>query len=210
MSNQIKKTQEDLVLPAILVLSGFEKLYSSYGLNYNGVTTAVLKDAVLSGLEGKLSEEDEKKLKNRNDRAIDQTFRNLISHKVLENRNFVEFSEDRRMTLKEDGYKELFVNFNQILVANGRAEIKKEDTYKLSVFNALNDGIIPVKNKYLNELGERIKELIKERLEKSQTAEKTHEVEKPESSETVKQENTETVKQEQEKPRERKRIIRGI
>ena len=76
-------TKQQLILPTILVLAGIEKIYDDYNIKFSGLSTRVARDAVISGIKDKLGDEDLEKLKSRNDIRINQTFRNLISHKDL-------------------------------------------------------------------------------------------------------------------------------
>lgn len=167
-----KITQNQLVIPTLLVLAGIEKIYDSYDfLNFKGVDTTKTKEAVLSGIEKNLSEEDLKILSGRNDRKIDQTFRNLISHKVLESKNYILINENRTMRLTEEGYEALFTHINMQLERVGRKEIVQEESFKKSIQSAFNNGQIPLKNKVIAEIHDSIKEIIANQLENKKVSE---------------------------------------
>lgn len=178
-----KITQNQLVIPTLLVLAGIEKIYDSYDfLNFKGVDTTKTKEAVLSGIEKNLSEEDLKILSGRNDRKIDQTFRNLISHKVLESKNYILINENRTMRLTEEGYEALFTHINMQLEKIGRKEIVQEESFKKSIQSGFNNGQIPLKNKVIAEIHDSIKEIIANQLENKKVSEpvvKNEEVSEP-------------------------------
>lgn len=191
MSNMTENRvrQEDLVLPTILMLASVEKVYFNYGIRFSGVTTASAKKAVIDGIKHMLSPEDLKPLKGRNDLKIDQTFRNLISHKILEDRELVTFNEDSSMMLSEVGYKNLFDYFNERFELRGEPSLTlRENNYKKSIFKAFDDSLISVNNPFVVEINEKIQKKIKEILKRKE-AKQSSEIEQP-----TKEKRTRTLK----------------
>jgi hypothetical protein len=160
-------SKQQLILPTILVLAGIEKIYDDYNLSFSGLSTTVAKEAVISGIKDKLSEEDLEKMKSRNDRRIDQTFRNLISHKDLLKNDIVSVSDLGRMRLTENGFNILFDYFNSRLERAGVEKFPELETKKRSVYNQLNSRHFPVRNDYIEDLNNKVRDLIKSKLENS-------------------------------------------
>lgn len=158
--NRIKK--EDLILPTLAVIAGAEKIYEDYSLSFKGITTTVLKSAVLGSIEHRLSNEDKEQLSGRKDRKIDQVFRNIFSHKTLENAGFIiSDKETGKISLSEKGYEKLFNYFNTVLEIKGIDKVSKEATFKESVFSQIYSGNVRIENQELTALDEKIKNIIK-------------------------------------------------
>lgn len=161
--------KKNLILPTLLVLSGIEKIYDDYNLNFSGLTTSIVKNAVLTAIEDKLSEGDLEKLKNRNDRKIDQTFRNLISSKDLTDSGFVDISIEGKMRMTDDGFSMLFDYFNNRLERSNIKPFPELETPKKSVYNQLNSDYFPIRNKFIEEMNEKIMAVINARIEEKKS-----------------------------------------
>ncbi len=160
-------TKQQLILPTILVLAGIEKIYDDYNIKFSGLSTRVARDAVISGIKDKLGDEDLEKLKSRNDIRINQTFRNLISHKDLIKNDIVSVSDLGRMRLTENGFEMLFDYFNSRLEKSGMDKFPELETKKRSVYNQLNSRYFPVKNDYIEDLNNKLRDMIKSRIAES-------------------------------------------
>lgn len=166
-------SKQQLILPTILVLAGIEKIYDDYNLSFSGLSTTVAKEAVISGIKDKLSEEDLEKMKSRNDRRIDQTFRNLISHKDLVKNDIVTVSDLGRMRLTENGFNILFDYFNSRAERLGVEKFPVLETKKKSVYSQLNSRHFPVRNDYIKDLDNKVRDIIKSKIKDTPKKTKT-------------------------------------